>query len=73
MKAYGMDRSEARDVDVAGCIENGRASRVGHLPCHGGKAPTFRALREGKKAAARRPAKRRARAEGKAICRTETD
>ena len=35
-------------------IGAGRASRVAHLPCRGGKAPTFRALRGGKKAAIRR-------------------
>ena len=62
MRPYGMTRRNHADDDVAGCIENGRATRVGHLPRHGGDAPTFRALRGGRKAAVRRHTKRAARA-----------
>ena len=68
MKAYGMTRFDAGDLDVAGCTANGRATRVAMIPGPGGDARTFHALRGGKKAAARRPAKRRARAEGRAAC-----
>ena len=72
MKAYGLIRLNAGETDVSGCIGNGRASAVAHLSCRGGKAPTFRALREGKKAAIRRRIKRVARAEGKSLCTVET-
>jgi hypothetical protein len=68
MKAYGMDRREAGDDDKKGCTANGRATAVAHLPGPSGDARTFRSLRGGKKAATRRPAKRRARAEGRVAC-----
>lgn len=61
MKPYGMTKLLSRDTDVLGCIQNGRATRVYSLT---GRA--FRGLRGGRKDAARRLHKRRARAEGKA-------
>lgn len=68
MKPYGMKRYEKRDVDVVGCVENGRATAVGNLPKHGGDARTYHGLRGGKKAAVRRTMKRRVRAESRALC-----
>lgn len=67
MKPYGMKREDIGDVDVAGCVGNGRATRVAAVPKHGADAHTFRSLRGGKKAKARRPAKRSARREGPAM------
>lgn len=66
MKAYGMTRRDAGDTDVAGCIENGRATRIYNLKPH-----AYRSLRNGKKAAVRRHAKRVARSEGKQACQNE--
>ena len=67
MKPYGINRENLGDVDVVGCIENGRASAVGNIPGPGGKARACRTIRGGnKKARARRLIKRVARAEGKA-------
>ena len=63
VKPYGMTRLEASDVDCAGCAENGRATAIYNI-----KKRAYRSLRKGKKAAARRHAKRRARREGKAQC-----
>lgn len=62
MKPYGMKRNDSGDVDVAGCIANGRATAVYSVD---GRA--YRSLSGGKKAAIRRRAKRVARAEGKAM------
>ena len=67
MKAYGLNRIEAGDTDVAGCINGGRATRLGHLKEH-----TFRSLRGGCKSKHRRIHKRRARAESKELC-SETE
>lgn len=69
MKALGMTRLDAGDVDCAGCSGNGRATRVYNLPSKGGDTRAFRSLRGGKKASVRRLAKRVARAEGKALCK----
>lgn len=66
MKPYGMTKLETSDVDCGGCCENGRATAVYSL---NGRA--FRSLRGGKKAAARRHAKRRARRQGKAECASQ--
>lgn len=66
MKPYGMLRMEHGDTDVAGCLENGRATRIYSLS---GRA--YRGLRNGKKAAVRRIHKRRARREGKAEAQLE--
>jgi len=68
MKAYGMARCDAGDDDAVGCSTNGRATCTYNLPGPGGDTRAYRALRGGKKAATRRPAKRRARAEGRAAC-----
>jgi hypothetical protein len=72
MKAYGLARIAAGDCDATGCAANGRATRVYALAGRGGDARAYRALRGGAKAAVRRPAKRAARAEGRAACR-DTD
>lgn len=69
MKPYGMTRVDSGDTDVAGCVGNGRATRVAAVPKHGADAHTFRSLRGGKKARARRSAKRAARREGAAAVR----
>jgi hypothetical protein len=64
MKPYGMNRIEAGDTDVVGCSSNGRSTRTYAL----GKR-SYKSLRNGKKAAARRIHKRRARAEGRLAAR----
>jgi len=64
MKAYGMDRLQAGDIDARGCADNGRATRVYNVS----KARAYRSLRGGKKAAVRRYLKRAARREGKLAC-----
>lgn len=69
MKPYGMNRDEHGDLDCAGIRSNGRASHFGKLPGPGGKARAMQ--RPAGKAAARRYQKRRARAEGKAVCLAE--
>lgn len=61
MKPYGMSKIHSGDCDVAGCIENGRATRVYSIT---GRA--YKALRGGKKAHRRRQHKRAARIEGQA-------
>lgn len=66
MKPYGMSKQEADDLDATSCRANGRAT---HLYRGDGRA--YRGLRGGKKAAARRIHKRRARAEGHAIIRED--
>lgn len=63
MKPYGMTKLEASDVDCAGAAANGRATAIYNI-----KKRAYRSLRGGKKAAARREAKRRARRQGKAEC-----
>lgn len=72
MKPYGMARYDAGDCDATGCAANGRATRIYALPGPGGDTRPYRSLRGGAKAAVRRPAKRAARAEGRAACR-DTD
>lgn len=68
MKAYGMTRSDAGDTDVAGCVAHGRATRIYNLKPH-----AYRSLRNGKKAAIRRHAKRAARLEGKQQCESQDE
>lgn len=63
MKAYGMQRRNAGDLDCAGCRENGHKTS-----CYNIKKAAYRSLRNGKKAAIRRHIKRKARATGKAAC-----
>ena len=60
MKAYGLNRVEADDLDACGCADNGRATALYNIKEH-----AYHSLRGGKKAAARRIHKRRARAEGR--------
>jgi hypothetical protein len=60
MKPYGMNKLQADDLDVAGCRENGRATRAYSLNQH-----SYHSLRKGKKARIRRIIKRQARQEGK--------
>lgn len=71
MKAYGLARRDAGDDDAGGCAANGRATRVYNIPGPGGDARPYHSLRGGKKARARRPAKRAARAEGRAAIRED--
>ena len=68
---YGMTRNEYFDTDCSGCAANGRASGVYNLKGKGGVTRAFHSLRGGKKAAARRIHKRRARAEGRAACNAD--
>lgn len=63
MKPYGMTRQNAGDLDVVGCVSNGRATR-----CYNLKEHAYRSLRNGKKAKIRIHAKRAARLEGKKAC-----
>lgn len=63
MKAYGMTKRAAGDDDVAGCRANGRKTSAYSV---NGRA--YRGLRNGKKAAARRHAKRAARKINKELC-----
>lgn len=62
MKAYGLSRLESSDDDALGSAGNGRATRVYSITQR-----SYKSLRNGKKASARRSHKRRARAEGKAL------
>lgn len=68
MRPYGMHRRDYQDDDSRGSIDNSRATAVYALARHGGDAHAHHALRGGKKAARRRTLKRRARAEGRALC-----
>ena len=68
MKPYGMTRDDLDDVDVAGCVGNGRATRVYNLPGPGGDTRAFRALRNGGKARVRRTIKRAARRANRDAC-----
>lgn len=68
MKAYGLSRREAGDVDVEGCRTNGRAGRTHNLPGKSGVVSEYRGLRNGKRAKNRRVHKRRARMQGKLQC-----
>lgn len=71
MRPYGMTRLEVMDDDAGGCSDYGRATAVYALPNNkNGDLRAYRSLRGGAKAKARRPAKRRARAEGKVEART---
>lgn len=63
MKPYGLNRIEAGDLDVAGCINGGRATHLYSITQR-----AFRSLREGAKNFRRRIHKRRARAESKKLC-----
>lgn len=63
MKPYGLNRIEAGDLDVAGCINGGRATRFYSVT-----ARSLKALRNGAKNALRRIHKRRARAQDKKLC-----
>lgn len=63
MKPYGLNRIEAGDLDVAGCINGGRATHFYSITQR-----AFRSLREGAKNVRRRIHKRRARAESKKLC-----
>lgn len=72
MRPYGMTRLEVMDDDAGGCSDYGRATAVYALPNNkNGDLRAYRSLRGGAKAKAkaRRPAKRRSRAEGKAAAR----
>ena len=62
MRAYGLSRYSAGDVDSRGCACHGRATRVYSLT-----GRSHKALRQGKKAKVRRYFKRKARAAGKGI------
>ena len=72
MKPYGMTRLDHGDDDMGGCHDNGRATAVYHIPPHGKDARAMWSLRGGKKARARRFAKRAARRENAAMCREES-
>lgn len=73
MKPYGMTRLDHGDLDDAGCAGNGRATLAYAVPGRGGDARAYRSLRGGKKARARRPAKRAARREGADEARAALD
>ena len=63
MKPYGLNRIEAGDLDVSGCINGGRATRFYSVT-----ERAYKALRNGAKGMIRRIHKRRARAESKKLC-----
>jgi hypothetical protein len=63
MKPYGLNRIEAGDLDVVGCINGGRATHFYSIT-----ARAFKALRNGAKDTIRRIHKRRARAQSKKLC-----
>lgn len=69
MKPMGMTREDYYDDDVTGCTTNGRPSGIYAIKGKGEDTRAYHSLRGGKKDSTRRPAKRRARREGRDECR----
>lgn len=67
MKAYGLSRREAGDVDIAGCRCNGRSTHIAS------RSHQLHSLRGGKKNTTRRILKRLARNEGRRACSQEEE